>query len=616
MGEHAMLTIAAITMLGGACQWLAWRLRLPAILFLLITGIVAGPGVGWLNPDALMGDLLFPFVSLSVAIILFEGALTLKFSEIRGMQHVVRRFATSGVLVTWTVAALAARLIAGFDWGLAILFGAIMVVTGPTVIVPMLRTVRPTARIANILRWEGIVVDPIGALLAVLVFEFVVSTEAGGALSATILLFLGTIAIGTITGLAGGYLMGEALRRDWLPNYLFNVATLGAVFCCFAFSNAVAEESGLLAVTVMGIYLGNRKGVPIEEIMAFKESLSLLLITVLFILLAARLDFAQLEALGWVVVGVFLAIQFIARPLKVLYCTWGSNIPWQERTLLAWIAPRGIVAAAVSALFALKLEQRGVDQAALLVPLTFVVIIGTVVLQSLTAGKLAAMLKVAEPEPAGFLILGANPLARKLAQALEQQKIRVLLCDTLWDNVSRARMAGLKAYYGNPLSEHAEVYLDTTGLGRMLAVTADAHLNALACNRYKGVFGAKDVFALRVGGATGTNGRSDTAREGRTAFSDKVGYIDLSRRLYRGAEIRRTTLSEAFTMEHFRNMHGDHATLLFAIDPKGRLEVFSAENALEPGPGWAVMALIDPASEKTGGTATTDAEKASEPAAS
>ena len=214
MGEHAMLTIAAITMLGGACQWLAWRLRLPAILFLLITGIVAGPGVGWLNPDALMGDLLFPFVSLSVAIILFEGALTLKFSEIRGMQHVVRRFATSGVLVTWTVAALAARLIAGFDWGLAILFGAIMVVTGPTVIVPMLRTVRPTARIANILRWEGIVVDPIGALLAVLVFEFVVSTEAGGALSATILLFLGTIAIGTITGLAGGYLMGEAQRRD------------------------------------------------------------------------------------------------------------------------------------------------------------------------------------------------------------------------------------------------------------------------------------------------------------------------------------------------------------------------------------------------------------------
>ncbi len=607
-----MLTIAAIMLVGGACQWLAWRLRLPAILFLLLTGIVIGPFTGWFEPDVLLGELLFPFVSLSVAVILFEGSLTLKFSEIRGLQHVVRRFVTSGVLVTWTVAALAARLIAGLDWELATLFGAIMVVTGPTVIVPMLRTVRPSAKVANILRWEGIIIDPIGALLAVLVFEFVVSSGAGGALGATMAAFIGVIVVGTAAGLAGGYLLGEALRRDWLPTYLFNVATLAAVFCSFAISNAVVEESGLLAVTVMGIYLGNRKGVPIEEILAFKESLSLLLITVLFILLAARLDIAQLESLGWVVIGVFLAIQFIARPLEVLYCTWGSSLSWRERALLAWIAPRGIVAAAVSALFAIKLEQLGYGQAPLLVPLTFVVIIGTVVLQSLTAGRLARMLKASEPEAGGFLILGANPLARTLAKALEQQKITVLLCDTLWDNVSRARMAGLKAYYGNPLSEHAEIYLDTAGLGRLLAVTADAHLNALACNRYKGVFGAKEVFSLRVGGSTGGAGRRDTAREGRTAFSDQFGYIDLSRRLYRGAEVRRTTLSETFGIEKFRAMHGDRAALLFAVDPKGRLEVFSAEAPLQPGPGWTIIALVDPSPEEEAEMARTGAAKAAQ----
>ena len=601
MDEHLMLSIALLTVAGCACQYLAWRLRLPAILFLLLTGIAVGPGLGWFDPDQMLGELLFPFVSLSVAVILFEGSLTLKFAEIRGMEHVVRRFVTSGVFVPWTATTLATHYLIGFPWELAALFGAIMVVTGPTVIVPMLRTVRPSARVANILRWEGIIIDPIGALLAVLVFEFIVSQADGGGFGPTALAFVSVIGIGSAAGIGAGALLGEALRRDWLPNYLVNLATLAAVFGAFALSNELAEESGLLAVTVMGIYLGNRKGVPIEEILAFKESLSLLLITVLFILLAARLEFAQLAALGWVVVGVFLVVQFIARPLKVAYCTWGSDLNWRERAILAWIAPRGIVAAAVSALFALKLEQREFAQAELLVPLTFVVIIGTVVLQSLTAGHLARWLKVSEPDPHGVLIVGANPLARTIAKALNQQKIPVMLTDTLWDNVSRARMAGLRTYYGNPLSEHAELYLDTAGLGRMLALTADAHLNGLACNRFRDDFGARDVFALRVGG--NANGRTHVAGQGRTAFGEKVGYVDLSRRIYRGAEIRRTNLSESFTLEHFREMHGERATPLFAVGPKGKLEVFTAESKLEPGPGWSVIALIDPQLQEEGAPA-------------
>lgn len=592
MSEHLLLTIALLTLAGSACQYLAWRLRLPAILFLLLTGILAGPVTGWFDPDALLGPLLFPFVSLSVAVILFEGSLTLKFAEIRGMEHVVRRFVTSGVLVTWAVTTVATRWLAGFSWELSTLFGAIMVVTGPTVIVPMLRTVRPSAKVANILRWEGIIVDPIGALLAVLVFEFVVSQGEGGAVGQTLTAFVSVVGIGALTGIGVGTLLGEALRRDWLPAYLYNLATLAAVFAGFAISNELAEESGLLAVTVMGIYLGNRKGVPIEEILAFKESLSLLLITVLFILLAARLDFAQLAELGGLVVGVFLVVQFVARPLKVAYCTWGSGFTWRERALLGWIAPRGIVAAAVSALFAIKLGQRGFSQAELLVPLTFVVIVGTVVFQSLTAGPVARWLGVSEPDPEGFLIIGANPMARAVAKALDQQKIPVMLTDTLWDNVSRARMAGLRTYYGNPLSEHAELYLDTSGLGRMLALTADAHLNGLACNRFREDFGARDVYALRVGGYAG--GRNNLVSLGRTAFGEEASYVDLSRRIYRGAEIRRTNLSETFSLQHFRDMHGGRATPLFALDPKGRLEVFSTESAPEPGPGWAVIALIDP----------------------
>ena len=592
MSENVVILTGAIIGVGVVCQWLAWRLRLPAILFLLLAGIVMGPFTGILDPDAMLGDLLFPFVSLAVAVILFEGALTLKFSEIAGLAGVVRRLVITGPLITWGVVATAAMFLAGLRWELALLFGAVMTVTGPTVVVPMLRTVRPNARIANILRWEGIVIDPIGALLAVLVFEFVVSYASGGALSATLLAFVELIVAGAIAGIGIGYVLGEALRRDWLPGYLLNIATLAAVFVAFAASNTVADESGLLAVTLMGIYLGNRKGIAVEEILAFKESLSLILITTLFILLAARIDLADLKALGWISVSIFLVIQFIARPLKVAFATWGSTLSWRERVIIAWIGPRGIVAAAVTALFALRLEEFGYPEAAMLVPLTFVVIIGTVVLQSITAGPLARALKVAESHSDGFLILGANPLARNIAEALVQQKIPVMLTDTLWDNVSRARMAGLPAYYGNPLSEHAEAYLNTAGLGRLLALSSDMHLNELACTRFKDDFGAKELFTLRVG--ANAQGRRSALKVGREAFGSDASFVDLSRRLHRGAEIRKTTLSETFTLDRFWEVHGENAVPLFAVSPKGRVEVFSSEAAPPVGAGWAIVALIDP----------------------
>ncbi|MCG6873524.1 MAG: sodium:proton antiporter [Betaproteobacteria bacterium] len=591
MTENAVVAIALIGGLAAACQWLAWRVRLPAIVFLLLAGIVAGPVTGIVRPTELFGGLLFPLVSLGVAVILFEGALTLKFSDIAGLERVVRRMVTTGMLVTWAALALAARWLAGFSWEMAALFGGILVVTGPTVIVPMLRTVRPTERVANILRWEGIVIDPVGALLAVLVFEFIVSAGVSDAFGQTLLTFLKLVVVGVALGVAVGYALGEALRHNWIPGYQFNVATLTAVFAVFAISNASVEESGLLAVTVMGIFLANRKGVPIEEILEFKESLSLILIGGLFILLAASLDLARLGELGWVSLQVLAVAQFVARPLQVLVSTWGSALSWRERTLLAWIAPRGIVAAAVSALFALQLEARGFAQAELLVPLTFVVIIGTVVLQSFTAGPLARALKVSEPEPVGFLVLGAHPLARAIARALVQNKIPVLLADAQWDNVSRARMDGLRAYYGNPLSEHAELYLDLAGLGQLLALSPDTHLNELACARYRRDFEPRNVYALRV--RSGKEGRATAAPSGRDAFGEEASYAELSRRLVRGAELRTTKLTEAFGMKEYSDRYAERAVPLFAIDPKGRVEVFASGAKVTPGPEWSVIALVD-----------------------
>ncbi len=592
--EYIILALAAIGMASVLCQWFAWWVKLPAILFLLLVGIIAGPVSGWLNPDVLFGDLLFPLVSLGVAVILFEGSLTLKFSEIAGLESVVRNFVTNGVLVTWAVVSGATFLLLDFSWQLSLLFGAVMVVTGPTVVVPILRTVRPNARIANILRWEGIIIDPIGALLAVLVFEFIVSGRGGGALAHTVLTFLAVVGTGVLSGAVAGYLFGIVLRNRWLPEFLHNVATLGTVCALFAFADGMQSESGLLAVTVMGLWLANMRGVDTDDILDFKESLSVLFISILFIVLAARLDFTLFRQLGGNVLAVFLVIQFVARPLKVLVSTRGAPLSWQEKVLLSWIAPRGIVAAAVIALFALRLEEQQFTDAHLLVPLVFAVIIGTVVLQSATAGLLARWLGVAEPEPRGVLIIGANRVARLIAHGLADSGFRVLLADMNWENIRAARMEGLPVYYGNPVSEHADRQLDLVGIGRVLALTPQRELNSLACLRYRAEFGHAAVFELPVSleGESAEKKRISALYRGRIAFGGEASFSKLASLVAQDAKLHRTTLTDDFDYESYRKQYAKTLLPLFAIDLRDQLHVYATDADIRPQKGWTVLALI------------------------
>ncbi|HIJ90448.1 MAG TPA: sodium:proton antiporter [Deltaproteobacteria bacterium] len=587
--------LAAVVFVGILCQWFAWRVKLPAILFLLFAGIIAGPLTGWLNSDALFGDLLFPFISLSVAVILFEGSLTLRFHQIAGLGRVVRNMISFGLLVTWLITATATRLVFDFPWSLALLFGAITSVTGPTVIVPMLRTVKPSAAVANILRWEGIVIDPIGATLAVLVYEFILSGSSGNAMSHTLLAFARLIGIGLLLGSLAGYIYGNILRRHWLPEFLHNVATLGLVIFVFAVSNSIQHESGLLSVTVMGIWLANMRDVSLEEILDFKESLSVLLISVLFIVLAARLDFQRFLHLGWQVGFIFLSIQFLSRPLSVMISALGSKLSWPERHLLAWIAPRGIVAAAISALFAIKLAAAGHNEAELLVPLTFSVIIGTVVLQSATARFIAKKLGVAEPEPRGFLIIGANPVARVIGKALQQAEFRVLLVDSSWDNISKARMEGLPTYYGEPVSEHADRNLDLVGIGKLLALSPRGALNTLSCMHYRMELGSKAVFAIQAAAdlEMTKERKAISRRHWQVLFGPEVTFSSLAKALtHDGWEMRSTTLSQAFDFIAYQQLYEQRSVPLFAVTPKGQIEVFSVEERLNPQPGWTIIGLV------------------------
>ncbi|MGM8936530.1 cation:proton antiporter [Pseudomonas neustonica] len=594
------LTLAGIALVSLICQLMAWRLRLPAILFLLLIGIVVGPVLGVIKPDEFLGDLLFPIVSLCVALILFEGSLTLKFEQLKETGPVVRKLVTVGALVTWGVISLACYWLIGLDVALSALFGALVVVTGPTVVVPMLRTLRATPRISKVLRWEGILIDPIGALLAVLVYEWIVSQAAGhNGFMASLLIFVEVIGVGAIAGILGGFLMATAMRRRWVPEYLEVLASLALVLVMFSVSNEIAHESGLLTVTIMGIWLANAKGIDIEEILVFKEHLSVLLISGLFILLAARLDLDALLALGLPALALLAVIQFVARPLAVWISSIGSELSWQERAMVAWVGPRGIVAAAVSALFALRLEQSGYEDAALVSALTFAVIIGTVVFQSATARSVAGLLKVTEPERRGILLIGANQVSRALGEVLQRLEVPLLVVDTHWDSVRQARMKGLRTLRGNPLSATVDSNLDLAGLGTLLTLTPEREWNALLNQHFRRDFPAHRIFTVRNERA-GTNERMQISskHEGLPFGEEGLTFGKLSSLISQGARFKATTLSEGFSYEKWQEDAGKNRIALLALTPERRLRVLSPGLELVPEAGWTLIYLATAQDEK------------------
>lgn len=591
------LIISGLLLAGFLCQWLAWRVNLPAILFLLVIGIAVGPGFGLMRPDDLLGELLFPVVSLGVAVILFEGSLTLNFREVRGVGSAILLLCSVGALITLAVLAWAANAIAGLSWELALLFGALTCVTGPTVIIPMLRSVRPNIRIGNVLRWEGIIIDPLGALFAVLIFEWItLSLKSGVSGIEAIIPFAKTVIVGVVVGYVAAQMLSYVLRKHLIPEYLQNYATLALVLVVFAASNALAHESGLLTVTVMGMKLANDKRVHMEEILHFKEHLSTLLISMLFILLAARLNWPS-PKLFWAGVGILVVAQFIARPLSVFFSTLGSSLTWRERGLLSWIAPRGIVAAAVSALFALKLDKLGMERADELVPLTFMLIIGTVVLQSATSGPLARILKVAQPKANGVLVVGASLISRALAKSLKDQKIPVLVADSEWQPIRAARMDDLPTFFGNPASEYADVHLDLTEMGQLVAMSDRREMNTLACVRYRPDFGKNSVFYLNnLSPDQSSKEEYAQSLKAQTLFGKNITFSSLSDLLRAGWQTKTTRVSDTFRWEDFVARFEKAPILLYALNEKGEVRFRTSDDDFVPKAGSIITALVDPRS--------------------
>ncbi len=601
MGESILAQITLILFLGIGSQWLASRLRLPSILLLLVVGFVVGPFTDhrWVDPDPLIGDLLMPLVSLSVGLIMFEGGLTLKFRELDAIGSVVIRLISVGALMTWGLSLLLARFALGWDWPLCALVGAILVVTGPTVILPLLRFLQPTRQVASALKWEGIMIDPVGALLALLVFETIhhgLGEHGAQWTQFPTYAFMGffwTLVIGGVAGCLGAGLIYCFFKHHWVHEHQQTPFALMVAVSAFTLSNHFQHESGLLATTLMGVILANQKQVDVRHVLEFKENLVVLMISTLFIVLSARLELATFSALPVLgTLGFLLGLLVIVRPLTVWVSCLGSSLNRSERLFLSWMAPRGIVAAAVASVFSMRLVDAGMAEAAQLTPVVFMVSVGTVLVYGLTAGPVARWLGVSNPDPQGVLIAGAHALGRNMGKVLQEAGFRVLLVDNNSQNIQQARMDGLPVYYGSILAEDLVDEVDLSGIGRLLALTPNHRVNALAALHFSELFGEREVYQL-ADTSSNTSKRDAFAQglQGKTLFHESASYAELQERLQQEQRIKCTNLTDTYTFEDARQAMGDTLLPLFVIHAKGSLQIVQAGQSVQPTSGQTLISV-------------------------
>lgn len=509
-----MFELAGIIILGILAQWVAWRLKVPAILPLVLIGLAVGPlstfwtedGQKLLEPmyrdgsstGLFPGHYLFNFVSLSIGIILFEGGLTLKRQEIESIGPAVLALISVGSLVTLVGAAVASHFVMGLSWAVSIQFSALIIVTGPTVIAPILRNVPLNRSVANVLKWEGILIDPIGALIAVLMFEFLQSGGTVGEYSGhAILEFAKVLLIGLALGALMAYTLYFIIKKEWIPHYLLNVTMLAVVMGVFVFSDMLAHESGLLTVVVMGTVMGNLDVPNFREVILFKESISILLISILFIILSAHIDMESiLLVMNWPSLLLFGIVILVLRPLAVFLSTHRSDLTLNEKLFISWIGPRGIVAAGIASLFGFKLMEQGVAGAEYITPMVFMIVVGTVLLNASTARFVAKQLQVIMADSTGILIVGANKAARLIGKYLQDNGRHVVLLDTNEESAKKARLDGLEAIVSNIYSDDLEKHIELLDVGYLIAMTSSQPVNEFTVNKFKDVFGEMGTFRL------------------------------------------------------------------------------------------------------------------------
>ncbi|WP_335966723.1 cation:proton antiporter [Galbibacter sp. PAP.153] len=535
-----MLELAGIVILGILAQWVAWRLKIPAILPLILIGIFVGPistlytddGTKLIEPiwnpqldkGLFPGEGLFHFVSLAISVILFEGGLTLKRNEVLNVGPVIIKLITIGSVVTFLCSGFVAHFIFDLSWSVSFLFAALIIVTGPTVITPILRNIPLKKDISAVLRWEGILIDPIGAVAAVLVFEFISIGKGSEYTQQALIEFGKTVVVGFSIGFSFAYALYFAIKKNAIPHFLMNVVSLSFVIGVYALSEQFAHESGLLSVVVMGMVLGNIDLPNLKELLYFKESLSVLLVSILFILLAANIDMQDLYLIyNWNTVILFACVVFLIRPLCVFLSTIKSGLKLNEKIFISWVGPRGIVAAGIASLFGTRLALEGEPGAEYITPLVFMIVLGTVLLNATTARLFAKISGVFLKESSGILIVGASNVSRIIAKYLQKSERHVVLIDSNKENIERAKAMDLDAEEANIFSDDLANNIELNDIGYLMALTASEEVNKHAIERFKNQLGENGAFRL----ITPEEMKSDTI-DSELLFSKKDDYINLS----------------------------------------------------------------------------------------
>jgi NhaP-type Na+/H+ or K+/H+ antiporter len=602
-----MVELAGIIILGILAQWVAWKFKIPAILPLILIGLFVGPistlfsedGTQWIQPIYSDGKGLFPgenlfyFVSLAIGIILFEGGLTLRRGEISKVGPVIVKLISLGSVITFLGAGVAAYYVFGLSWKISFLFAALIIVTGPTVITPILRNIPLKKDVSAVLKWEGILIDPIGALVAVLVFEFISVEHDSGYTKQAIIEFGKIILIGFAFGISGGYALYFAIKKKLIPHYLLNVVSLSVVLLIFVESDLFAHESGLLSVVVMGMFLGNSDLPSLKELLYFKESLSVLLISILFILLAANISLDDLLLVyNWKTAILMAIVIFVLRPLGVFLSTVNSSLKTNEKIFISWVGPRGIVAAGIASLFGTKLVLKGEPGAEYITPLVFAVVLVTVLLNATTARPVASMVGVFLKKSDGILIVGASKVSRLIASYLQKSGRHVVLLDSNRLNVNKAKELGLEAITANIYSDDLTDNIELNDVGYLLAMTGNDEINKQAISRFGKYFGENGTFRLM----TSEEMRERQHLSARELFSYTHDYTRFTEVAHDFPSIQEIPVGSESQFLRVLNIIGENesAIPLFLKRPNGFLDLITAPDELEVEEGSALVYLGKP----------------------
>ena len=544
------ISLTLIIALSLISQWIALRVGWPPILLYLLLGLGLGPIYGVVQPDVLLGDLLFPFVSLSVAIILFDGGLHLKFDQLGSLKSLVFRLCTIGAITNAVICASLAHYILGFPWVLSFVVGAMLIVTGPTVIAPMLRQLRLNHNLSSALKWEGIVTDPYAAIVGVFFVNAIMYPEKTASITNLVGHIVGCIGLGIIGGLLAAYILLKLIEKEAIPVAVEVPITMVFVLITFVVCNHYQHESGLVAVTAMGMRMANQDRVNVNKIIIFKSELQIILIPILFTLLAARLQWSEISQINIEMAVFLMATIFVARPIAIAIATAAQGIPFKEKVFLAFFAPRGIVSVAVTSLFALELSRVNYPYSNAFLSTMILTILGTVVIYSLLSQVMTRLMDVRETDPNGVLIVGSNIFSRQLALLLEKFNVPVTLMDTDRQQVLEARMQDLEVRHVREISQGLVKQFDFRNKGILLAMTNSGAVNQLVCSIFKDQFIDGRRFSLECSRPSIFGPESLKDRAGFTLFQEGVQYEYLVAHIEAGAQLKATRITKNFQLKN------------------------------------------------------------------